>query len=615
MPFGTLFAMDKNIKLLSFFLTALAISLPFMSWLRYAPLPDWVSDASAFALLGLAMLCLCFLKLEKVYVSWLELVLLVVAIVMLQSVFYSQLAIVFVGLVLFVVLLRSCLKSSDINSLIEVLAKVVVVFALLQSFVGIFQALRMGQYFYGLIVYSPSSLEVVGNVAQRNQYAHFLFWGVLSACYLYAIGRMRYRFVLLFLLPVILAISWSGARLPLAYMLLTLMLVWYWYRSLADDGKGRSEVKSFAWAVVGAALLMFCFQLLNSEIMLLLSKVGLPINVVSGSDRIMDGGLGARRRIEWTKAWLVFMGHPWFGVGWGGFAAETVKMEWLSGLPKQPESSLFTHSHNLFFQLLAETGLFGTVPVALGLCHLFFRLLKKVKKHKESLWLCCVFVVILVHSMFEYPMWYMPFLIMFILICALVKGGEWSVSLRPRFVKGLSFLFGVGFLLYFLVGLNSFWTIVQYSAPSLNEKDNVVRLEGLSNIGRNPFWARDVDMALANYMVPTSEQLDIKLAHFEMLARYRPYPNVLLKLAILRALGGDEVGANKSLKMAIANYPDYVNGFVGMLASQNSPQVVPLRQLAMVAAQAYAQHPPHSEAAQLAAVMTVTAPVTRKPLF
>ncbi|WP_194427088.1 PglL family O-oligosaccharyltransferase [Chromobacterium sp. Rain0013] len=586
-----------------------------MSWLRYVPLPDWVSDASAFALLGMAMLCFCFFDFDKVVVSWLELVLLIFAMVMLQSSFYSQLAIVFVGLALFVLLLRSCLRPPDVNSLISMLATIVVVFALLQSFIGIFQVLRMGQYFYGLIVYSPTSLDVVGNIAQRNQYANFLFWGVLSVCYLYATGNLRYRFVLFFLLPVILTISWSGARLPLAYMLLALLLVWYWYRSLAYDEKGRSEVKSFAWAVVGAALLMFCFQLWNSEIMLLLSKIGLPVNVVSGSDRIMDGGLGARRRIEWTKAWLVFMEHPWFGVGWGGFAAETVKMEWLSGLPKQPESWLFTHSHNLFFQLLAETGLFGTVPVALGLCYLLFRLLKKVKKDKESLWLCCVFVVILVHSMFEYPMWYMPFLIMFILICALVKGCEWSVSLRPRFVKGLSFFFGVSSLLYFLVGLNSFWTIVQYSAPSLNEKDNIVRLEALSNIGRNPFWARDVDMALANYMVPTSEQLDIKLAHFEMLARYHPYPNVLLKLAILQALEGDEAGANKSLKMAIANYPDYVNGFVGMLASQNSPQVVPLRQLAMGAARAYAQHPPHSQAAQLAAVMTVAAPVTRKTLF
>ncbi|WP_081546264.1 PglL family O-oligosaccharyltransferase [Chromobacterium haemolyticum] len=607
--------MDKNIKLLSFLLIALVVSLPFMSWLRYVPLPDWMSDASAFALLGIAMLCLCFLKFGKVLVSWLELVLLVVAMVMLQSVFYSQLAIVFVGLALFVLLLRSCLNSSDVNSLIVMLAKVVVAFALLQSFAGIFQALRMGQYFYGLIVYSPNSLDVVGNIGQRNQYANFLFWGVLSACYLYAIGSMRYRFVLLFLLPVILAISWSGARLPLAYMLLVSVLVWYWYRSLKGNEKERSEVKLFAWAVVGAALLMFCFQLWNSEIMLLLSKMGLPINVVSGSDRIMDGGLGARRRIEWTKAWLIFMEHPWFGVGWGGFAAETVRMEWLAGLPKQPESWLFTHSHNLFFQLLAETGLFGTVPVVLGLCYLLFRLLLKVKKNIESLWLCGIFVVILVHSMFEYPMWYMPFLIMFILVCALVKDSEWSISLRPEFVKGLSVLFGVGFLMYFMMGLSSFWTIVQYGAPSLNEKDNIARLEALSSIGRNPFWARDVDMALANYMIPTSEQLDIKLAHFEMLARYRPYPNVLIKLAILQALDGNKVEANKSLKMAIANYPDYVNGFVGMLASQNSPQVAPLRKLAMVAAQAYAQHPPHSQAAQLAAVMTVAVPVTRKPLF
>ncbi|UJB32385.1 pilin glycosylation ligase domain-containing protein [Chromobacterium sp. Beijing] len=305
--------MNKNIKILVYFFIALSVSAPFLSWLRYAPLPDWFSDASALALLGVAMCGLCLLSIDRVLVSWLELVLLALAFSVLHSSFYGYLALLFIGLALFSILLRSCLSISDADNLIFVLACVVTFFSLLQSLVGILQAVKLAYLFNGFVVYDPKSNAVIGNIAQRNQYANFLFWGVLSICYLYAINKLRVVFAVLCLLPVVLSMSWSGARLPLIYALLASVLVWYWFRK----ERAQKELGRLAMAVSIAVLLIAIFQIWSRDIVAFLNYMGLSVDVVSGAERISDGGFAAKRRIEWTKAWLMFSQHPWFGLGWG----------------------------------------------------------------------------------------------------------------------------------------------------------------------------------------------------------------------------------------------------------------------------------------------------------
>jgi hypothetical protein len=61
--------------------------------------------------------------------------------------------------------------------------------------------------------------------------------------------------------------------------------------------------------------------------------------------------------IEWQKAWLIFQSYPLFGVGIGGFAWQSVWLEYHGGLAHSSEFALFTHPHNLVAILLAEVGL------------------------------------------------------------------------------------------------------------------------------------------------------------------------------------------------------------------------------------------------------------------
>ncbi|WP_312854398.1 PglL family O-oligosaccharyltransferase [Paludibacterium denitrificans] len=211
---------------------------------------------------------------------------------------------------------------------------------------------------------------------------------------------------------------------------------------------------------------MALIQLFNHELIWLLNRLGLPIHLDSGADRIMDAGFGARRRIEWTKAWEVFKANPWFGVGLGGFGSQSVWMEAYLGLPKVPESWLFTQSHNLIFQLLAETGLVGTSVVVIGLIACTGPYFRKSEQTVDNLLLVSIAMMILGHSMFEYPLWYLPFLTALVLICSLSPAKSYALNLRPGFLRGVSLLVGVACLAYVFTGIGNFWTLVHYSGPT-----------------------------------------------------------------------------------------------------------------------------------------------------
>ena len=67
--------------------------------------------------------------------------------------------------------------------------------------------------------------------------------------------------------------------------------------------------------------------------------------------------------MAWQLAWKLFAAAPWIGVGPGEFAGAS----FAHGLPIELATELvWTSPHNLVLQLLSETGLVGTVPVAAG---------------------------------------------------------------------------------------------------------------------------------------------------------------------------------------------------------------------------------------------------------
>lgn len=113
----------------------------------------------------------------------------------------------------------------------------------------------------------------------------------------------------------------------------------------------------------------------------------------------------------WANTLLLIAQNPWLGVGWGEF-----NFAWsLTPFPNRPVA-FFDHTHNLPLNLLVELGLpLGTVVLVL-LAWLLWKafIACRMTPQPESAMVRTAFVMVLmmvVHSMLEYPLWYAYFLL------------------------------------------------------------------------------------------------------------------------------------------------------------------------------------------------------------
>ena len=601
------YAADRLLLLL----LSLTLVLPFFNFARYSPAPDWWTNSIVVMLLVPVLLLalwrdvaadesysIAVPRLLPLAGLWWCLVFLPVALHRdggIYSLALSESLAVLLALVAASLLFQLKNRLGRPQLLIT-LAAVMLGGGLLQALIGIAQLLQVAPLADGWLVYHQPVPFIMGNVAQRNQFAHVLTWGVLAAVYLWLGQHLRSWLAWPAIGLLALVMAWSGGRLPLAYAgaMLLVAVAWYW----------RSRDRRLFWGLLSAALLILLMQWGGGW----LAKVLTGQSIGSGWDRLGDAGFGARRRIEWQKAWLMISAYPWFGVGLGDYAYHSTWLEAFGGLPKLPESALFTHSHNLIMQLLAETGIPATLLAAgsVSLCLLPF--LQKQHANRENAFLLLLAATILGHSMFEYPLWYLPFLLAFLFVLALSPLPPVTVAVRASLRRlGLSVLL-LGCLLYLMFGIPGFFTVIKVQQPSRNPAENQQRIEDLLRLSRNPFWAYEAELTLANYLRPSQQDLEIKLQHYEQLARYRPYPMLLCHLAMLRAWHQQPQTAREAMIMAIAAYPEALPVMLQTLTVRSEPEIAPLKQLVLQAQQAYRQ------GGGLAAVQSVASRSLGRPL-
>lgn len=126
-----------------------------------------------------------------------------------------------------------------------------------------------------------------------------------------------------------------------------------------------------------------------------------------------DGNINVRL-IHWGEAWQLALKHPFFGVGWGELGR--ARFEELS-LAKGQVNTL--NAHNMVLHVLAEFGLVGGALILAPVFALLWRLRpwalarSDPEPHQRTnlRWGWLVLVAVGLHSLTEYPLWYMPFII------------------------------------------------------------------------------------------------------------------------------------------------------------------------------------------------------------
>ena len=307
-----------------------------------------------------------------------------------------------------------------------------IVVGVISSLLGLYE------YFYFLWAGSTSemllpfllppkySIRVGGIYGQPNLYALLMIVTLLAIFYLYIHNPVDYCGKLFkwcrFLLPILISLNFfltlSRAGI-LAFILCLLVLIWLTStrRYLSDNPLGKKEFFSLLMCVVFS----FCVAKL--------------LAFVTGSGHVsrpLGADIGqnvSSRFVYMTSALLMFLDHPFQGIGLGNFkyllSGYEINAHDLLGFVEYEAMTPTNWAHNEILQLLCEGGILIGVCIFLlvaGYFKLFIKTLipRKISCTPEFLYSHLLILPFLVQSMFSWPLRHFPLLIIFFALLGII---------------------------------------------------------------------------------------------------------------------------------------------------------------------------------------------------
>jgi hypothetical protein len=132
------------------------------------------------------------------------------------------------------------------------------------------------------------------------------------------------------------------------------------------------------------------------------------------------------------EAWLLIQQHPWMGVGWRQLQVTEVLTPGIT-LPVD-------HTHNLVAQIQVELGILGTLSLLTFAGFWLFKKKPWLEANGAELAMVGVVMVLGLHSLLEYPLWYAMFLFLFVIAFSLLPEETYPVRLPLWLVKGSGLL-------------------------------------------------------------------------------------------------------------------------------------------------------------------------------
>lgn len=281
--------------------------------------------------------------------------------------------------------------------------------------IGIVQVFAPGLSDGNWIAHTSIVGRAVGNLRQPNHLSSVLLWAVVAAVALVELRRLGLRVAFVATGLLVFAVVLSASRTGL----LSVILLALW--ALIDRRLSRG-----ARALLLAAPLFYLLAWLGMSAW---SQMG--EHRFGGQARLAETDISGSRFGIWGNTLALIRAQPWLGVGFGEF-----NFAWsLTPFPGRP-TAFFDHTHNLPLQFAVELGLPLALLVIGLLCLGLWRVLRGGldAEGEPGLALRCSFVMLLMiglHSLLEYPLWYAYFL--------LPTAWIWGYALaRPSAMPGLS---------------------------------------------------------------------------------------------------------------------------------------------------------------------------------
>lgn len=291
--------------------------------------------------------------------------------------------------------------------------------AVISSVLGLLQYLDLASSLSPWVNQPAFKGDAFANLRQRNQFASLTSIGLVALLAMtYALWQRSESLQTL---------RWLGQRnsVAKAFLLLnvlamgaacsmsrTAVLQWVGVSALALlwtrwQRKFQAPHHSPAWwgLVVSAPLLLFFWSFVMPWVAQHLTgqqgaNLALRLAGTAG-----DYGVCGSRSVLWTNVWQLIAQKPLLGWGWG----ETDLAHFLTAYSGQRFCDILDNAHNLPLHLALELG----VPLALGILLLVLGWIWRRRPWQElDIWRVMAWGVLLVvglHSMLEYPLWYGPF--------------------------------------------------------------------------------------------------------------------------------------------------------------------------------------------------------------
>lgn len=246
----------------------------------------------------------------------------------------------------------------------------------------------------GVLVAAPSSPgRAVGNMRQPNHLSSLLLWSMIAVVWLVEARRLNRNLAALLALVFVFTLVLTASRTGVVGV--GLLALW----GLADRRLSRAT----------RAMLVL------APVVYFLAWSGLAAwahDSFGGESRLTDtaDSPNSRRHI-WANTLALIAGQPWVGVGSGEF-----NFAWsLTPFPGRP-TAFFDHTHDLPLQLLVELGIPLAALVLALLAYALWQAFgtgRRAAPEDAPMWRAAFMIVLMiaVHSLLEYPLWYTYFLL------------------------------------------------------------------------------------------------------------------------------------------------------------------------------------------------------------
>jgi len=507
----------------------LALILPFFLYKRASPQFAFYAELTSVICVALYLVFACFSIKHFLVSNRLTVYLTVIASYLILDIFinaptYPSIQWLYIGSLLLsslvAIVISSLCHEQGYKKVLVVVCCGLMVGAMLQDAVVILQTLHQ-EWTMGWIYYVASGQAYSGNIGQRNLLAHYLSWGVLASAYLVhqkKIGTITGWSIVIIQAAILGAVNSKTLILYMLAIMTMLFVIKVWQKQIP-----KSSIKMLAFIVV----LVIFFQAFTLPVISSLQD-NLTTNI-SSIERFTNNPEYNSRLNEWYKAWLIFLENPWFGSGWGSYGYEGFVMSSEPHFPANPYgNSLFSHSHNLILNLLAETGIIGTLVILGG----FGYVLKPVfisKWQAEIVFISSLLIVTGIHSLVEFPLWYVHYFMVFVILLA-VLDSTFTINSSRKYFAQSSILKPSIIVISIVCSLLAvqlyyyYWRMEQYTyAYDKNKQERIATAQNILAIGqKQPLLSAYSNYLATSYLIGLSPD-DLPVSFHQPLYRFSYY--------------------------------------------------------------------------------------------